>query len=70
MNAPLTATAIREAVIAGTLSAPAFLRERWQQLRRLNDGARDPAWISLAGEAQLEGQLAALAQRDPAQCQL
>ncbi|MBX3666112.1 MAG: allophanate hydrolase [Burkholderiales bacterium] len=70
MNAPLTATAIREAVIAGTLSAPAFLRERWQQLRRLNDGARDPAWISLAGEAQLEEQLAALAQRDPARCPL
>jgi allophanate hydrolase len=70
MSAPLTATAIREAVIAGTLSAPLFLRERWQQLRRLNDGARDPAWISLASEAQLEQQLATLAQRDPAQCPL
>ncbi len=70
MNTPLTVTAIREAVIAGTLDAPAFLRERWQQLRRLNEGARDPAWISLASEARLEEQLAALAQRDPAQCPL
>jgi len=70
MNAPLTVTAIRDAVAAGTLDAADFLRERWQQLCRLNDAVRDPAWISLATQAQLEAQLAALAQRDPAQCPL
>jgi len=46
------------------------LRGRWQRFRQSNVQARDPAWISLATEFQLENQLATLEQRDSAECLL
>ncbi len=70
MNALHTAVEIREALAAERITAPNFLLRRWQQLRQSNEQAHDPAWISLASEAQLEAQLAALRSRDPAQCPL
>lgn len=70
MSAMHTVAEIRGAVAGGKVTAADFLRRRWQQLQQLNGSARDPAWISLATEAQLEVQLTALAQREPAACPL
>ena len=70
MNALHTIVEIRGALAAGRVTAAEFLRRRWQQLQQLSEPARDPAWISLATEAQLEAQLAVLEQRDPATCPL
>lgn len=70
MTALHTIVEIRAALAAGRLSAADFLRRRWQQLQQVNEQAKDPAWISLATEAQLEAQLTLLAQRDPAACPL
>jgi allophanate hydrolase len=70
VNALVTLADIREAITAGRLSAAQFVRERWQQLCHANEGARDPAWISLASTTQLEAQLDLLAQRSPADCPL
>ncbi len=70
MSSPVTIAEIREAIAAGRISAPEFLRERWQQLYVLNAQTPDPAWISLASASQLEAQLAVLAQRAPAECPL
>jgi allophanate hydrolase len=70
MTALVTIADIRSALASGRLSAPAYLRQRWRALRESQDRARDPAWISLATEAQLEAQLAALAARSPAECPL
>jgi allophanate hydrolase len=70
VSTPLTIVDVRDAVAADSRSAPALLRTRWQQLRRLDERARDPAWICLATEAQLESQLAALGLRDAANCPL
>lgn len=64
-----TIAEIRDAIASGKITAADFLRRRWQQLLQLNNPG-DPAWISLATEAQLEAQLAALAQRDPQACPL
>lgn len=65
-----TIVEIRGALLAGKVSAVDFLHHRWQQLQQLNEQAHDPAWISLATEAQLEAQLSALELRDPAECPL
>ncbi len=65
-----TAAEIRGAMVSGKMPAADFLRRRWQQLQLSNGRARDPAWISLATEAQLEAQIAALEQRDPVACPL
>jgi allophanate hydrolase len=70
MTALHTVVEIRSAILAGKVPAADFLRRRWQQLQQLNEQAHDPAWISLATEAQLEAQLTALELRDPAQCPL
>jgi hypothetical protein len=60
MNAPLTIAEVRSAVVAGRIDAAEFLRERWQQLYRSNQGEHDSAWISIATASQLESQLADL----------
>lgn len=65
-----TAAEIRGAMVSGKMPAADFLRRRWQQLQLSSGRARDPAWISFATEAQLEAQIAALEQRDPAACPL
>ncbi len=70
MSESLTIAEVRAAAVAGRIDAAEFLRERWQQLYRSNQGDRDPAWISIATASQLESQLAVLAQRDPADCPL
>jgi allophanate hydrolase len=70
MSAPVTATDIRAAIAAGEISAPRFLRERWRALRDAAEPACDPAWIALASERQLEGQLETLAQCAPEACPL
>ncbi len=70
MSSLHTVSEIHSAVVGGKVLAADFLRRRWQQLRQLSESARDPAWISLATEAQLEAQLAALGQRDPSLCPL
>lgn len=70
MSMPATVADIREAVASGDLSATRFLRQRWIELHEANRRSRDPAWISLATETQLEVQLAALTQRSPADCPL
>ncbi len=70
MNLLRTIVEIRGAIVAGKVPAADFLRRRWQQLRQFNQQAQDPAWISLATEAQFEAQLTALEQRDPAACPL
>ena len=70
MTGPVTIAEIRNAIAAGQLSAPDFLRARWQQLYEINELSRDPAWISLASASQLEAQLVVLAQRSPAECPL
>lgn len=61
---------IHDALAAGRIAAADFLRGRWRQLTQLIEQARDPAWISLATEAQLEDELVVLGQRDPAACPL
>jgi allophanate hydrolase len=70
MSAPVTIAEIRDAIAPGRISAPEFLRRRWHKLCQLNEQTRDPAWICLATEAQLEAQLAALAQRTLGDCPL
>lgn len=70
MIAPVTIADIRDAIASGRLSAPAYLRQRWRELREIQKKARDPAWITLATAAQLEAQLAALAERSPSACPL
>jgi len=61
---------IRAALTEGRGSAADFMRERWCQLQRWNSEVRDPAWISLATEVQLEAQVNALERRDPKNCPL
>jgi len=58
---------IRAALADNRITASDFLRHRWRKLRQLNEQGRDPAWISLATEPQLEAQLASLGQYDPMQ---
>lgn len=70
MNAPVTVAEIRDAIASDRLSAPVYLRQRWRELHENQTRARDPAWISLATAAQLEAQLAALAERSPSACPL
>lgn len=70
MSAPVTVAEFRDAYTAGRASAPQVLRERWREICRINNRARDPAWISLATSAQLEAQLAGLAARPPDECPL
>jgi len=68
MNTGFTISEVIAALAQGRWCAPDFLRQRWRELCADADG--DPAWISLATESQLEAQLAALAQRQPADCPL
>ncbi len=70
MNTLYTIGEIRASLCGDFNTASRFLRQRRQQLSKLNEQARDPAWITLATEAQLEAQLAALAQRSPEDCPL
>ncbi|MGE0559587.1 MAG: allophanate hydrolase [Burkholderiales bacterium] len=70
MNTLATVAEIRDAIRAGSVSAPDFLRERLRLLRHLEEQAHDPAWICLATGSQLEDQLKALAGRNPADCPL
>ncbi|MBI4195825.1 MAG: allophanate hydrolase [Betaproteobacteria bacterium] len=70
MSAPITIAEIRAANAADPFATPEFVRRQWQALRRRNEQTRDPAWICLATAPQLEIQLAALAQRPPAECPL
>jgi allophanate hydrolase len=70
MSVPVTISEIRDAAVADGKAALGFARERWHMLRERNESTRDPAWICLATEAQLESQLAALAQRRPCDCPL
>ena len=65
-----TVAETRGSLAARSITAANFLRDRWRRLLESNEQARDPAWISLASEAQLETQLAALEQHDPAHCPL
>jgi hypothetical protein len=57
MKALHTITETRVAIGSETVAAIEFLRRRWQQLQRVNEQGKDPAWISLATKAQLEAQL-------------
>ena len=70
MSEPISIAEFRDAIAARRISAPQFLRQRWRRLCQLKERARDPAWISLATEPQLEIQLAALAERAPEDCPL
>jgi allophanate hydrolase len=70
MSEPVTIADIRQAIVAGRMSAPEFLRQRLLELREANERAQDPAWICLSTPAQLEGQLDALAGRSPQNCPL
>ncbi len=70
MNVLHTIAEIRVVIGSHHAVAVEFLRRRWQQLLRTKDQGNDPAWISLATDFQLESQLAALKQRDPAKCPL
>lgn len=70
MSEPVTVAEIREAIAAGKVSAPEFLRERLRRLRRANEQAPDPAWICVATPAQLEAQLDTLGRRSPHDCPL
>lgn len=70
MNTLFTIADIRAAASGGGLDCAEFLRGRWQQLYRAQERQPDPAWICLATAAQLEAQLAILAQRNPADCPL
>ncbi|MBM3368661.1 MAG: hypothetical protein FJY43_10370, partial [Betaproteobacteria bacterium] len=63
MSAPLTVAEWRAAALADR-EAAAALRARRQALAQ----GTDPAWISVASAAQLDTQLARLAQQDPAAC--
>jgi allophanate hydrolase len=65
MSAPFTVAEWRAAA-RGHDAAAALLRARRQQLAQ----GHDPAWICVASEAQLDTQLARLAQQDPATCPL
>jgi allophanate hydrolase len=70
MSILATIAEIRDAVAGGRFSAADWLRERWRRLRQSIDQAADPAWISVATAAQLDAQLAALAQLTPDACPL
>jgi allophanate hydrolase len=71
MNTLHTINEIRASFSGNVAAATAeFLRQRWQRLLRMNEPARDPAWITLATEPQLEAQLKALALRSPKDCPL
>lgn len=70
MSATCTVSDIRETFAADPAAAPRWLRARWREICRSSNGARDPAWISLATRAQLEEQLGVLAERVPGECPL
>ena len=65
MSAPITIEDVRNAAADDGKAVLDLARERWHMLHARDERTRDPAWICLATEAQLEAQLAALAQRQP-----